>query len=322
MTIGPYPGGKRFAFTIFDDTDVATLENVRPIYRLLEELGMRTTKTVWPEPCPEGSENFSSSETLEDAEYREFVIDLQRRGFEIASHGATMESSRRERTVAGLERMHDTFGMYPRCHANHAYNRENLYWGAERIDVPLIRAFYGRFNGMPRDHYQGGIEGSPYWWGDLCARHFTYVRNLSFDEINLAKINPSMPYYDPRRPLAQRWFSSSDAEDAEEFNYLTRPARQEQLEREGGFCIVSTHLGKGFERNGEVHPVTRERLEALARRSGWFPTVGELLDWLASRRTTTELPAPEWQRMQWRWISDLVRRRWKLRQRRRRGERI
>jgi hypothetical protein len=40
-----FPGGKCFAFTIFDDTDVATVENIRPIYLLLEDLGMRTTKT-------------------------------------------------------------------------------------------------------------------------------------------------------------------------------------------------------------------------------------------------------------------------------------
>src|SRR5690242_17430165 len=94
-----FPDGKRFAFSIIDDTDVATVDNVAPVYALLEELGMRTTKTVWPLACPVESSNFDSSQTLEDAAYREFVRDLQRRGFEIASHGATMESSRRERTV-------------------------------------------------------------------------------------------------------------------------------------------------------------------------------------------------------------------------------
>src|SRR6185436_5946929 len=52
---GPFPGGARFAFTVMDDTDVATVENIRPIYRLFESLGMRTTKTVWPVACPEGS---------------------------------------------------------------------------------------------------------------------------------------------------------------------------------------------------------------------------------------------------------------------------
>ena len=59
-----FPGGARFAFTVMDDTDVATVDNVLPIYRLLESLGMRTTKTVWPVRCEEGSRNFSLSETM------------------------------------------------------------------------------------------------------------------------------------------------------------------------------------------------------------------------------------------------------------------
>ena len=41
------PDGKRFAFTVFDDTDSATLENVRGVYALLAELGFRTTKSCW-----------------------------------------------------------------------------------------------------------------------------------------------------------------------------------------------------------------------------------------------------------------------------------
>ena len=97
-----FPAGRRFAFTIMDDTDVATLANVGPVYRLLDQLGFRTTKTVWPVGCPEGSANFSSSETLEDPAYLAFVLDLQSRGFEVAYHGATRESSTRERTERAL----------------------------------------------------------------------------------------------------------------------------------------------------------------------------------------------------------------------------
>ena len=155
-----FPTGARFAFTIIDDTDVATVENVAPVYRLLEDLGMRTTKTVWPLSCPEGSPNFSSSQTLEDAEYRAFALDLQRRGFEIASHGATMESSDRERTLRGLEIMRATFGSYPLVHANHAGNRENLYWGTSRIDHPVARALY-RLMQPNTDAYGGHVPGSP-----------------------------------------------------------------------------------------------------------------------------------------------------------------
>src|SRR6266853_1400204 len=108
-----FPGGARFAFTVIDDTDVATVENVRPIYRLLESLGMRTTKTVWPVRCEEGSRNFSLSETLDDAHYRDFVVDLHARGFEIAFHGATMETSPRDRTARALQRFQALFGAPP-----------------------------------------------------------------------------------------------------------------------------------------------------------------------------------------------------------------
>src|SRR5258705_11914362 len=104
-----------------DDTDDSTLQNVEPIYRLLESLGMRTTKTVWSVACEEGSPDFRGSETLDDPRYRDFVVDLQRRGFEIAFHAATMESSPRERTVRAMERFRETFGASPRGPANHSF---------------------------------------------------------------------------------------------------------------------------------------------------------------------------------------------------------
>ena len=93
-----FPSGKRFAFSILDDTDDSTLANVRPVYDALREAGMRTTKTVWPMSCPEGSRLFFAGETLENFAYLNFVQELAGEGFEIASHGATMESSLRERT--------------------------------------------------------------------------------------------------------------------------------------------------------------------------------------------------------------------------------
>ncbi len=305
------PDGKRFAFTIMDDTDVATLENVGPVYRLLEELGFRTTKTVWPFACPEGSRKFGTSSTLEDELYLDFVRQLASRGFEIAYHGATMESSTRDRTERGLTRFRELFGAPPRVYANHASNRENLYWGIERIDDPLLRTLYARALGKSGRRFCGHVPGTPWWWGDLTAQ-ITYVRNLTFSEINLCRINPSMPYHDPRRPLVRWWFSATDAEDVGEFNRLIGPASQERLEREGGICIVATHLGKGFASGGSVHPQTRLLLERLAERPGWFVPVGQLLDWLRTTRNGPGiLSPPEWRGMQWRWAADLVVRKWR-----------
>ena len=42
-----FPDGKRFAFSIVDDTDLTSLERVKPLYELLHRYGFRTTKTVW-----------------------------------------------------------------------------------------------------------------------------------------------------------------------------------------------------------------------------------------------------------------------------------
>lgn len=303
-----FPGGKRFAFTILDDTDVATVKNVGPVYKLLEQLDMRATKTVWPLACPEGSKNFASSQTLEDPSYLAFVLDLKRRGFEITWHGATMESSPRDRTIAALERFRKQIGHYPRIHANHAGNRENLYWGPRRIDQPVLKFLLGRLGHSP-DYFTGDREDSPYWWGDLCARHIVYARNLTFRTLNLAAINPGMPYHDPARPLVPYWFSCSDAEDATSFAQLLHPHRQNDLEMQGGFCIVATHFGKGFAQSGAVNPIVEERLRSLSLRPGWFPTVGELLDWLFQHRQSDTIGSSEWRKMQWQWARDTFLRR-------------
>jgi hypothetical protein len=306
---GTFPGGARFAFTILDDTDDATEENVGPVYGLLRELGMRTTKTIWPVACPEGSETFFAGQTMDDPGYARFVLELAKQGFELAFHGATMETSTRERVEFALQRFRDIAGRWPRVHANHAHNRENLYWGVDRVDFLPVRLFYALTNGHARDWFQGHREGSRWWWGDLCRERIEYVRNLTFDEINLLNVNPTLPYRDPRRPLARWWFSATDAEDAAAFNHIVDETAQDRLEAQGGVCILATHLGKGYAKDGRVHPRTEALLRRLAAKGGWCPPVSELLDWLRGRDKDPMLPAGEWRRMQVLWARDLVRRR-------------
>jgi hypothetical protein len=305
-----FPGGRRFAFTVFDDTDVATVENVAPVYALLHDLGMRTTKTVWPLEWPGTGSDFAGSQTLEDEAYLAFVHQLATQGFEIASHGATMESSTREETARAHEVLRREFGTVPRVYANHANNRENIYWGTNRLDVGLLRLAYARVLGKAPDFFQGEVPGSPYWWGDLCAQHHEYVRNLTFDELDVLRVNPTMPYHDPTRPHVRWWFSATDAEDCDEFVRLFTAERIDALAAEGGVCILATHLGKGYARGGAVQPAARRAFERLASANGWFVPVGELLDHLRTRRDGYDaLPSGEWRRMQWRWALSLVRRR-------------
>jgi len=275
-----FPDGRRFAFTILDDTDDSTLENVSPVYALLEELGLRTTKTVWPMDCPEGSRLYFAADTLQRRAYCDFVQHLAARGFEIASHGATMESSPRDRTLAGLAFLRERFGDGVRVHANHGQNLENLYWGHQRFQTPGLRALLARLRpGVPS---VGAVEGSPCFWGDVAREQFAYVRNFTFSDLDMTARNPGMPYSLPTTPFVRMWFSTTDAPDVSVFNRrVTRPAL-ERLEAHGGVCIVSTHLGKGFAREGRVDPVFEQTLRWLATRPGWFVPVSTVLDHLCA----------------------------------------
>ena len=42
-----WPNNKKFAFTIFDDTDRANLADNQLVYKCLDNLGFKTTKSIW-----------------------------------------------------------------------------------------------------------------------------------------------------------------------------------------------------------------------------------------------------------------------------------
>jgi hypothetical protein len=303
------PPGKRFAFSVLDDTDDSTLENVGPVYALLRELGFRTTKTVWPMDCPEGSRHFFAAETLQDKAYLGFVHELADAGFEVAFHGATMESSRRERTLEALEFIRSEFGRYPRLSCNHGQNRENLYWGSRRFrsaPVRLMARALGRADG---DAYEGDREGSPFFWGDVCRDRIHYVRNFTFDRLNMLEVDRAMPYHVASAPYVRYWFSTADAPDADAFNRLLTPPRIDRLETDGGVCIVSTHFGKRFVNQGRVNPTTEGLLRYLAARQGWFVPVSDVLDrLLAAPGRGRTLTRGELVRLEVRFLFERIRR--------------
>lgn len=310
-----FPDGRRFAFTILDDTDDSTLENVRPVYDRLAELGLRTTKTVWPLDCPEGSRNYFAADTLARPEYLAWVKELVEQGFELASHGATMESSLRERTERAIALLEREFGFCPRLYANHGENRENLYWGIERFRSGLGRAVARRFGGHAEGDFSGEDPSSPYFWGDLCRARFDYVRNFTFSGLDALEANPEMPYGLESTPYVRFWFSTTDAPDAAAFRArLARPA-VDRLEARGGVCIVSTHLGKGFARDGRLDPEIDAILSDMASRSGWFVPVSEILDHLRDRGAGGVPSRAALWRLELRYLLDQLGERWRARRR-------
>jgi hypothetical protein len=298
-----WPDGKRFAFTVVDDTDLATLENVSEIYALLGDLGFRTTKTCWP-LRGDTTTGKNAGQTCQDEDYRGWLQGLQVKGFEIGWHGASWQSSSREETLLGLETFASLFGHYPHIAANHTGAADGMYWAEKRL-TGVHALLYKLFTRMRNQGcYQGDVPGSRYFWGDLCRARIKYFRNFAFQEINTLKACPRMPYHDPLRPLVNAWFAASNGVDLRRFNDRLAERHQDQLEEEGGACIMYTHFAFGFQQPGGIDARFRRLMERLAKKDGWFVPTSTLLDFLLSVHGSYDITPRQRARLERRWCME------------------
>jgi hypothetical protein len=293
LKLSPIPADKKFAITFADDTDLSTRVNTEPVYEFLNSHNIKGTKTVWVSRQKRNSifrkdleKEISgtpvSGATLEDPDYLQFVRKLATMGFEIALHGISAGNSYRNEIIEGIELFRNYFGKYPRINIFHEKNIENLYCGRHKLDLwPL--GVLERFT--HNSDYQGHIDGSPYFWGDIAKQTIDYMR-LPFhtlQEVNTLRINPSMPFYDPLRPYVNGWFASSDGADCLRFNRLLSRENIDRLVRERGACVIYTHFAKRFTRHCASGWILADDFrrtvdDVTSREGGWFPTASELLD--------------------------------------------
>ena len=297
-----WPDGKDFAFTIFDDPDLDTVENVAAIYSFLGGLGLRTTKAVWP---IRGNDTPKvGGTTCEDEQYLKWILSLQKECFEIALHNVTYHTSTREQTSNGIERFRQLFGDYPCSMANHTGCLESIYWGRARLSGGkqlLYDVLHRRFNGN-RIIFQGHIEASSLFWGDLCRKKIKYVRNFVFSDINTLKACPAMPYHDPARPYVNYWFAGSEGPSVDSFNATIREENQDRLASEGGACIMYTHLASGFVEKGKINQRFQGLMERMSKMNGWFVPVHALLDYILQARGNYCISDSERSALERRWI--------------------
>lgn len=300
-----WPDGKAFAFTIFDDTDASTIENVSDVYACLYDNGMRTTKSVWPikgEKIPK-----VGGLTCEDEDYLQWVYQLQNQGFEIGYHNATYHTSSREDTRRGIERFNALFGHYPLSMANHTGCQEGIYWGGNRLTGVHELAYNLILRNRYKGYHRGHVDGDPLFWGDLCKQKIKYVRNFVFSDINTLKKCPMMPYYDPMRPYVNYWFASSEGADLNAFNKTIHEKNQDLLEEEGGACIMYTHLASGFYEDGKINARFQRLIERLGQKNGWFVPTSTLLDYIQKQRSTHTITNAERRRLERAWLLQKIR---------------
>jgi hypothetical protein len=294
-----WPDGKDFAFTIFDDPDLDTVENVEVLYSFLGDLGYRTTKAVWPirgKAMPR-----IGGATCEDDQYLKWILRLQNQGFEIALHNVTYHTSLREETEHGLETFLRLFGHYPYSFANHSGCNEGIYWRNARISG-LQKFVYNALHFSTHNEYEGHIKTSPLFWGDLCRQRIKYVRNFAYGDINTLKACPSMPYHDSSRPYVNYWFAASEGPNVHSFNAMITEHNQDRLASEGGACIMYTHLASGFLDNGKVNNRFKVLMERLSKMNGWFVPAHTLLDHILATCGHHSISSRERNRMERKWL--------------------
>jgi hypothetical protein len=296
-----WPEGKRFAFSVFDDTDMATLENVGGVYDFLGDAGFRTTKSCWAFSGDPTKGKFPG-ETLDDAPYRRWLVDLQAKGFEIGWHGATWHTSYRDTTAKALERFAEVFGHDPMIGASHTTGEESMYWGDRRLSGSRRWLYNILTHDHNRGRYHGDIEGDPRFWGDLCMKKIKYYRNFVFGDINTLLACPFMPYHNPACPYVNYWFASSDGNRIERYVRCISEAAQDRLEEQGGACIMYTHFSCGFLNGAQLEPRFESLMRRLSRKNGWFVPASTLLDHLLAVRGDREITAAQRRELERRWL--------------------
>jgi hypothetical protein len=170
------------------------------------------------------------------------------------------------------------------------------------------RAVYDTLNrrssGTP---FEGHVETSPLFWGDICHSRIKYVRNFVHGDINTGRYCPGMPYHDPRRPYVRYWFASTEGPDVRTFTEKLSDANLDRLEAEGGACIMYTHFASGFAPGGELDPRFVRVMRRLSARNGWFVPATTLLDHMLGASDVHTITDRERARIERRWLAHKLR---------------
>ena len=279
-------GNKKFIFTIIDDTDDSFCPQINEIYDVLQKNGLRTTKTLWVYPVRDSER--SKGECLQDEEYRKFVLNLKKKGFELGLHNVGSGDYKREEIIKGLAEYEEILGEKPNIHVNHSYNPDNIYCGPKRFSFPfniIVKYLYSSYN-----NFSGEIKKSRHYWADIHKKFIKYSRNYEIDDINTLKHNPYMPYRDKKYDkYCNYWYSSTFAPNQWMFNHIVTKKSIDKLEREGGVCILYTHLGYYY-KNGQVDQGFKEMISYIGKKkTGLFLPVSEVLDILNEQKKKNKI---------------------------------
>ena len=113
-----------------------------------------------------------------------------------------------------------------------------------------------------------------------------------------------MPYKDSTKPYVNYWFASSEGNNVKMFNKCISSKNQEQLEKEGGACIMYTHFADGFCKKGKLSEEFKKQMELLSKKNGWFVPVSTLLEFLKKENNDQFINYRQSTALEWNWLFD------------------
>lgn len=234
----PYP--YKAGFCITDDIDAADFQSIKLVYDFLSEVKFPITKTAWAfspeEPCgiPATPPSTLSGVTLENKDYFKYCKELYKKGFEICLHGASAGNNKRENTRCAIEFFKKNFGN-PDTFICHSRNADNIYWEEKVVTNPLLRFIIKLYSSHK---CYGEIPGSEYFWGDICKETINQIRLLRTRSTDTLALNPSMPYYNPKKPYVKGWFSATKRNIVD----CTKDKALKLLKRDNGLTVLYQYL--------------------------------------------------------------------------------
>jgi hypothetical protein len=112
-------------------------------------------------------------------------------------------------------------------------------------------------------------------------------------------IPPGRPYKDITKKHAPIWFNTADAPDINAYNKLVNPEAIDQLRRNNGWAIVSTHLGKGFFKDNAINAEFKTTMKYLSSQNGWFVPASQILDLLKPEEEILDISRAKRIHMEW-----------------------
>jgi hypothetical protein len=265
-----------FAFLVIDDTDCARLPEIKEIYDILYDNGMRTNKTVWVYPPRDEPKNFGSS--LVEVDYARWIKKLQRQGFEIGLHNVGSGDFSREEIIEGLKIYEKVLGSRPAIHVNHSYNNDNIYSGERRFSPffgRILKTLYPNYQG-----FEGCRPGSNCFWGDIHKELIKYSRNVELPGLNIGDYFDSVPFiYKNKKEYSNFWYPATFAPNPLIWEKVVTEKSIENLKRKRGAAIVYTHFGYYHLRDGRLDGAFRSSIERLGSENGWYVTLSDFLDY-------------------------------------------